>query len=462
MDTQEIFDTRVSEETSKSGNIVRERPLPDQYIPERKGSLRGLVQDRGGHSSAEQSCTVSRLPTIEGLRAYLALWVLVSHVMWLSGYVLEALTGLPKAFKIGTYAVHLFIILSGFVIARLLDTQRETYLPFIVRRFFRLFPVFIVLFVVAIPLSKLSLWNLTHASQYLTSEMIELSSGHVVSWWANIQWNIPLHLLMLHGAVPDVLVMNAPVAFLVTAWSVSLEWQFYLVAPLALAWAVSAKPYRRISLCVLCMVTLVLAARHVLPTVVHGAALPFQVQFFFLGAASYFFYQRLAGLQLCDTAFPVACFLAVSLYFLSGPSWSLIPVAVWMVFLGLLLEHPSSFSFRLVSPLFTNPIALHLGRISYSIYLSHILVIIVIQYALLTWTPDLSQKVHFLVLLAGATVVTIAVSTVLYGYLEVPGIRAGRALARRLAVRRETGAQDAIVLTRKTEFNPLRSGHPAP
>ena len=88
---------------------------------------------------------------------------------------------------------------------------------------------------------------------------------------------------------------------------------------------------------------------------------------------------------------------------------------------------------------------LYLGRISYSLYLSHILVIIVIQYALLTWAPDLSQMAHFGVLLVCTTAVTIAVSTVLYRYLEVPGIHAGRALARRLAARREVGPQDAIV-----------------
>jgi peptidoglycan/LPS O-acetylase OafA/YrhL len=266
---------------------------------------------------------------------------------------------------------------------------------------------------------------------------------------------------MLHGAVPDVLVKDAPGAFLIPAWSISLEWQFYLVAPLAYAWAVSARPYRRLGLCALCVV-LVLAAKYVLPAVEYGAALPFQVTLFFLGAASYFFYQRQAAHQLSDIAFPVACCLAVFLFGLSGRAWSLIPIGLWMAFLGLLLEQPSSLSSRLVKPLLTNPIVLYLGRISYSLYLSHILVIIVIQYALLTWVPDLSQMTHLGVLLAGTTAVTIALSSVLYRYLEVPGIHAGRALARRLAARWETGTQDAIVLPRETEFHPLRSGHPAP
>ena len=126
------------------------------------------------------------------------------------------------------------------------------------------------------------------------------------------------------------------------------------------------------------------------------------------------------------------------------------------------LRDHARFSSRLVAPLLTNPLVLYLGRISYSLYLSHILVIIVIQYALLTWVPDLSRTVHFGVLLVCTTAVTIAVSTVLYRYLEVPGIHAGRFLARRLAAQWEAGTQDAIVFPRETEFNPVRPGYPTP
>jgi len=460
MDIREVSDARVSAESSTNGHSVKERPLPDQDSPQLKGHPRGFVQDEDGQSSGGPSSMVSRLLPVEGFRAYLALWVLVGHALWFSGYEPDTLARLPKLLRTAEYAVDLFIIISGFVIALVLHTQRDTYLPFVVRRFFRLFPVFIVLFAFAIPLSQLDLWNLTHSSQYLTSEQIASGAANLAVWWANIQWNVPLHLLMLHGTVPNDLVKDAPGAFLVPAWSVSLEWQFYLLAPLAYAWAVSPKPYRRFALCALCLV-LVLAARYLLPTVEYGAALPFQVQFFFLGAASYFLYQRVAAHRLPDTAFPVACCLAVFLYLVSNHEWALIPITLWVVFLGLLLEHPASISCRLVAPLLTNSVVLYLGRISYSLYLSHILVIIVIQYALLTLAPDLSQMDHFLILLTGTTVVTIALSTVLYRFIEVPGIQAGRALARRLAARRQDSTQDTTALPRETKQNPLRSGHPA-
>ena len=458
MDTRNMSDARVSIKSAMNGHTVEAQPLPNLDTSQLQGRPRGPVQDEGGRSSSAPSAAVSRLLPVEGLRAYLALWVLGSHALWVAGYRPDALVGLPKLIGLGGYAVDLFIIISGFVIMLSLDNQRETYLQFVVRRFFRLFPVFIVLFVVAIPLSQASLWNVTHASQYLTPDQIEYDANMVKSWWANIQWNIPLHLLMLHGSVPDVLVNGAPSAFLVPAWSVSLEWQFYLVAPLAYACAVSVKPYRRIGLCALC-VLLVLAARYVFPTVDHGAALPFQVKFFFLGAASYFLYQRLAAHQRSDTAFPVAFCLALFLFGLSGRVWSLVPVGLWMAFLGLLLEPPASFSSRwLVTPLLTNPVVRYLGRISYSLYLSHLLVIIVIQYALLTWAPNLSQMAHFGILLAGATAVTIAVSTVLYCYIEAPGIYAGRSLARWLTARRAVGLQNVMFFLRRTSDETLGEG----
>src|SRR6476646_7215972 len=125
---------------------------------------------------------------------------------------------------------------------------------------------------------------------------------------------------MLHGVVPDVLVNDAPGAFLTPAWMVSLKWQFYLVVPLAYTWAVSAKPYRRLGLCVLCAV-LMLASRYMFPLVEFGAALPFQVKFFFLGAASYFLHKRRSVQRASDIAFPVACSLALLLFVGSGPAW---------------------------------------------------------------------------------------------------------------------------------------------
>ena len=43
------------------------------------------------------------------------------------------------------------------------------------------------MFIIAIPLSQLNLWDLTHASQYLIPDRTELRAAQVLVWWDNIQ-----------------------------------------------------------------------------------------------------------------------------------------------------------------------------------------------------------------------------------------------------------------------------------
>ena len=113
-----------------------------------------------------------------------------------------------------------------------------------------------------------------------------------------------------------------------------------------------------------------------------------------------------------------------------GNPRALIPIAMWIAFLGVILEPPASSASGVVSPLFTSRPIQYLGRISYSVYLSHMLVIIVLQHALLVWAPQLSRMTHFVVLLGSTLAATITVSILLYRLVEVPGIKLGRSLAR--------------------------------
>jgi peptidoglycan/LPS O-acetylase OafA/YrhL len=352
--------------------------------------------------------------------------------MWASGYEPGMLSGLPSLLRQGDLAVEVFVIISAFVIFLLLDTKRISFGPFIVRRFFRLFPLFIALFIIAIPISRVSLWNATHAAAYLTPQHIAHQVLRIESWWQNLQWHLPLHLLMLQGAVPETLLKDSPGAFLDPAWSVSLEWQFYLVAPLVFGLAVSARPYRRIALCLGCAL-MFLAAKRLLPQVRYGAALPFHVEYFFVGAVSYFIYKWYSVRARAVQPFLIGCSVAIVLIAVAGDDrFRFVPLALWIAFLGLILERRSTFSWRIVSPVFTNRIAQRLGCVSYSIYLSHMLLLAIVQCVLLRWAPDLSRAAHFAILLALTTTGTIAASVVLYRYLEVPGVSAGRLLAKRL------------------------------
>ena len=409
-------------------------PIDIGILSDRCRPRKGVLEKRENQPSAP----FHRLNFIEGLRGYLALWVVVCHVLWACGLGPDVLSGIPKLLRMGEYAVDVFIIVSGFVIFLLLDTQRSTYTEFVVRRFCRLFPLFITLFAIAIPLSLLSLWNTAHAAQFLTADQAQTFEATLRSWWRYLDWHIPLHATMLHGAIPSSLVPNAPGAFLIPAWSVSLEWQFYLVAPLAYAMAVSSRLRVRIALVGICLV-LYVAARTVLPPVDYGAALPFHIEYFFIGVVSYFIYKRRPQFAQRNVMFLAGCVVSAILLFNATLSWT-IPTGLWILFMGALLERPSAISSLLAAAVFTNPISLHLGRISYSVYLSHILVITALQFMLLAGLPQLTLGAHFAVLLVSAMAVTVAVSTVLHRWVEVPGINLGRTLARKLSERRAIAA----------------------
>jgi peptidoglycan/LPS O-acetylase OafA/YrhL len=372
-----------------------------------------------------------RLEAIEGFRAYLAFWVVICHAMWASGYLGAALPAIPELLLEGRYAVDVFIVISAFVIFLLLDKTHMPVTQFLTRRFFRLYPLFISLFLLAIPLSLIDHWNVTHAGAYLSQGQISYLARIIESGWQNLHWHSALHAVMLNGAVPQRVLPNAPGAFLDPAWSVSLEWQFYLVAPIAFALAVSARPSRRVVLALGCLALIALTRWQPLH-VEYGAALPFHVAYFAVGGASYFFYRWYKRRERDAGPFALGLCAGMILIGLGGREnpFLFIPAALWAVFFGLLLESHASPAWRVVSPLFTNPVAQYLGRVSYSVYLSHILVMTLLRYALLRYAPELSRGAHFAILLVATAAGTIAVSALLYRFVEVPGIQLGRALAK--------------------------------
>ena len=77
MDSREILAARVSVESSMNGNTVDARPMPNQNTLQLKGRPGLSLQNHGGRSSGVPSSAPPRLLPVEGLRAYLALWVVV-------------------------------------------------------------------------------------------------------------------------------------------------------------------------------------------------------------------------------------------------------------------------------------------------------------------------------------------------------------------------------------------------
>src|SRR5579862_198970 len=82
--------------------------------------------------------------SIDGLRAWLAWIVVFSHITLYTATDVRVPV-LEHTLDIAAMrAVSIFIIISGFVITHLLLEQRESYLPFITRRFLRIYPVYLI------------------------------------------------------------------------------------------------------------------------------------------------------------------------------------------------------------------------------------------------------------------------------------------------------------------------------
>jgi peptidoglycan/LPS O-acetylase OafA/YrhL len=107
---------------------------------------------------------------------------------------------------------------------------------------------------------------------------------------------------------------------------------------------------------------------------------------------------------------------------------NLLPFCIWIVFFSLLLEPDSSLSARFIRPLFSNPFTAWLGKISYSIYLSHALILVGLQWALLRIWPNATQSQHLFLLVALGILGTVGVSAVLYNWIEKPFIQLGKKL----------------------------------
>lgn len=299
---------------------------------------------------------------LDGLRGVLAVYVMVSHMapfLAVPAWVVQPLSH-------GMAAVDVFFVLSGMVILLSLDRSGYRVRPFLTARVLRIFPVFLAVFLLAVATQPIA--TMRHAMPWIGPDSLARylwSDGWPADWLGSLA----VHLTMTHGLFPDGVWPHVYLGFLGSAWSLSTEWQFYLLA------AVLSRPGREWRLV---WGLLALASAAAIWTAVapefwqfSRAFLPNKAHFFALGIASAALLRpggsaggKPARTEMIRFCAVLAAVLAICMP--GGPGKLAAPL-VWTLCLA--AQMTASRALWPLAALLRTPPLLWLGAISYCLYL---------------------------------------------------------------------------------------------
>jgi len=369
---------------------------------------------------------------IDGLRAYMAWWVVCQHLLQASGIIKIYDYPVLKLLTMGGLAVMVFVIISGFVIAHLLLTSEENYGEYIVRRFFRIYPIYLVAILLALALREQYYTFIASAPWAAPSAQVAFMEQQ-----QELPVHIALHVTLLHGLVPNAVLPHSVEAILAPAWSLSLEWQFYLLAPLFVSALFQRGRAAQIAVFVLALIAM--SATYAMNPASQWqfpAFLPLTIGFFAAGIMTRFLFggvpRGMLVLPAILAGLNFAFYAAVSDY--GSVLLPFLPLAIWFVV--------AIFCYRRISDL-TSPLdrlfalvlesraIVNMGRWSYSTYLLHGPIFLVAFAAMHALGISMTEHAAFLALLLACPVI-VFLSWASYRLIEAPGNTIGRNLSRRL------------------------------
>jgi peptidoglycan/LPS O-acetylase OafA/YrhL len=194
-------------------------------------------------SNTTSSSEKGRIPALDGLRGTAILLVVVWHYFYFypdpnhhpANLLRKIYVYFERCIAVGWSGVDLFFVLSGFLIGGILldvRTSHSYFKTFYLRRFFRIIPVYYAW----IGIYLLLLLGFVFARH-------QDSLGEPKFWYEiSAQFVFFQNLGIIHYS-------GLGVAWFASTWSLAVEEQFYLVAPLTVRW-LSSRALRRLLVCV--------------------------------------------------------------------------------------------------------------------------------------------------------------------------------------------------------------------
>ena len=365
-----------------------------------------------------------KLKHLQSLRGILALWIFICHsfAFALRGQEFGLVSKIVYFLPSGEQTVNVFIILSGFVITMVLTEKNENLKQFYIRRFCRIYPVYIISLLLAFILFPLMISDVLKvlpwgdSSSYYKDLIAKTETTWSKSWL--IFW---LQFLNIQGLVPHTVIPIASGAILPVAWSISLECQFYAVAPLLIANSKNKHVLRWLLILLIGLVSVVLTQFN--QWGFSKAFLLVSFGYFMFGIASYDVYRYLRKNSLSLTMFQVFSILVLILL-LFGKVWA---VLIWVFFMLFSFLRQGKIE-DIIRKFVESRLLVFLGDISYSIYLWHILVLWItpmILFKLSIKSPDM----HALINIFLGVPLVIGISYISYTFIEKPFIRYGKKIS---------------------------------
>lgn len=296
-------------------------------------------------------------PALDLTRAIACLWVAVGHLSIITGHPIFLLSQ-------GQIAVDIFIFTSGFLMCLVLhqgrNSFRNTAAPFYARRFFRIAPAFYAAVGLYAVFHVPFVHALDSAQTYFGTPFREDYTPSPLPLHS-----VCLHILFMHGLFPgEGLRIFGP------AWTLSLEVQFYLVAPLVMP-LLRARPL--LVLAAACGINLLAnylfgGASHLVAAWVafpKPSILPCRIFLFLLGSWTCFYLMEKRGGQ----AWLLAAGVGAAFYLYGYKSASVLACEVILV---CAVVHPAMPGRAALERLMKSVLVRFLANISYGIYLFHI------------------------------------------------------------------------------------------